>query len=856
MRLGELCRRVWYLLNRTRFERELEDEMASHRAMMRNPLGFGNPLKLREASRDAWGWTWLDRAAQDLRHGARVLRRAPAFAITSILILSAGIGLNLTFFQLLNVTMLQPPAVHEPETLVRLERRGKTFSSTGVPYPATQFIRRHNDVLAAVLVETSTDIVWEDDPGDRVEASFVSANWFSELGYGPHAGRVFLEALDERADAPPVVVVSHDFWRTRLGSDARAVGRPVRINDRIATIVGVAPADFPDLDLRNPRVWLLIHQVEYFDPGSAFKEAWGDNNAALYARLRPGVSAAAAPDGLKSTIAALAQARPANFKADEWLEASSGANRFLNEREIRKMWTTGSLIATLTLLVLVVASANLGNLVLSHAIGRLREFSVRSALGATRWRILRHMLVECGLVAMLGAAGGVALASGGARLLASVTELPPYLDFTPDWRLLAAASAVALVAMLAFGLIPAWMVSRRDLINAMKDGGQQTSHGLARARFRLALVAVQVVGCCALLIVAGSLVRGLQRLLAADPGFAFERVAVLDASLSRHGVDGAVARAYWSDVALIADAHPDVEGVALAYPAPLGGMVNSSRYGHDAGGVKVAVMRVEPGFFQLLEIPIIAGRNFGPGDDGTVVIISRRLAMLMYGSLDVLGQRFPKTKPNRTVIGIAGDASIMQLRAADGAEEYMPLAPSHFPGAVLIAKARTDPQALLQPLRAAARAADSRVLPKTRLLANDYATNLRGPRLASAIAGLVAALVLTLACLGIFGVVAYAVKLRTKEIGIRRALGADAAHVYGTLLRQIAWPVGLGMTIGMAAGFGASKLLGGEPFYLAVTEARVPVAALAVFAIAGLAAALIPASRGVRADPVRALRHE
>lgn len=856
MKLGELCRRVWYLLNRTRFERALDEEMASHRAMMQNPRGFGNHLKLRESARDAWGWGWLDRAWQDVRHAVRVLRRAPAFSITAVLILSAGIGLNLTFFQVLNVTMLQPPDVREPETLVRLERRSKTSSSTGVPYQATQFIRRNNDVFAGVLVCTPTDIVWEDEAGDRVEASYVSANWFTELGYGPHAGRLFLEAVDDRTDAPPVVVVSYDFWRTRMGSDATAVGRTVRINDRVATIVGVAPAGFPDLDLRNPRVWLLIQQVDHFDPGSTFKEAWKDNNTNMYARLEPGVSAAAAADGVKSSMASLAQARPADFKSDEWLESSNGANRFLSARQMRKMLTTASLIATLTLLVLVVASANLGNLVLSHAIGRLREFSVRSALGATRWRILRHMLVECALVAMLGAAGGVGLASGGARLLASITELPPYLDFTPDARLLAAAFAVALVAMLAFGLIPAWMVSRRDLVNAMKDGGQQTSHGLARARFRLALVSVQVVGCCALLIVAGSLVRGLQHLLAADPGFEFERIAVLDASLARHGVDGAAARAYWSDVALIAVAHPEVEGVALAYPAPLGGTVNSSRYGHDAGGVNVSVMRVEPAFFPLLEIPIIAGRNFGPGDDGTAVIISRRLALLMYGSLDVVGRPFPKTKPNRTVIGIAGDASVMQLRAADGAEEYMPLAPSHFPGAVLLAKARTNPQGLLQPLRAAARAIDSRVLPNTRLLVNDYAAGLRGPRLASTIAGLVASLVLTLACLGIFGVVSYAVKLRTKEIGIRRALGADAARVYGTLLRQLAWPVGLGMAIGVAAGYGASKLLGGEPFFLAVTEVRVPVAALAVFAAAGLVAALIPASRAVRADPVRALRHE
>jgi predicted permease len=856
MKIGEWWRRVWYLLNRARFERELEADMAAHREVMGEPRRFGNVLKLREESADVWGWRWLDATVQDLRYGVRVLRRIPTFSITAVAILSAGIGLNLTFFHIVNVTMLQPLPVKDPATLVKFERRGKTFSSSGVPYPATRFIRQHNDVLSAVLTQTGSEVVWDGDAANKLRVSFVSANWFDQLGYQASLGRLFSERIDEQPDAAPVVIVSDEFWRNRLGSDPQIVGRTLRLNDRQATVIGVAPARVPDLDLQNPPMWLVIDQIDYFEPGNRFKETWNDNNANLYARLRDGVSVGTAAEGVRAPLAALAEMRAKEFQRDEWLEAANAEGGFRHARENQKLIAGAALFASLTLLVLLVASANLANLVLSHAIGRIRELSVRMALGASRGRIVRHLVVECSLLAVAGALGGVAIGSTATRILAAVTELPPYLDFSPDLRLFAVALAVAFVAMLAFGVVPAWMVSRRDLIRAIRDGGHQASGSLSRARLRLALVGVQVVGCCALLVVAGSMGRGLQRLLLSDPGFTFDRVALLDPSLRRHGIRTAEARAYWSGVVEQMASHPEAGQMAFATPAPLGGAVNTSRYGTDSGPLTITVTRVDPAFFSLLEIPLMAGRTFGPGDDESVVIVSRRLATTMYGTLDVLGRGYPRSKPNRTIVGVAGDAMILELRAANSAEEYKPLGAANYIDAVLLVKSRTNPQSLLAPLHAAARAGDTRVQPTTRLLADEYARGLRGPRLASTIAALVAALVLTLACLGIFGVVAYAVRLRTKEIGIRRALGATAPDVFATLLRQLAWPVSVGMTIGTAAGIAASRLLGEAALHLAVSDATAPTVALTIFALAGLAAALVPASRAMNDDPVHALRHE
>lgn len=856
MWLGESWRRVWYLVNRRRLERELEAEMAAHRAMMAGDSRFGNPLKLREDSRDVWGWGWLDRGIQDVRHGIRVLTRAPSFSIIVFLILSVGIGLNLTFFHLLNVTTLRPLAVKDPASLVRFERRGKTFSSSAVPYPATQFIRQHNDVLASVLTRHRTEVVWDLDGTSKVQAAFVSADWFKELGYGPALGRVFVDTADEGGDSAPVVIVSHDFWRSRLGSDPQVAGRTFRVNDRVATVIGVAPPFFPDLDLQNPQIWLPIDQIDYFEPGNALKEAWGENNVEFYARLRPGASPRAAAEALRTPLAALAHARPNDFAPDEWLEVATAENKFLSARDRGELLGIAALLGGLTLLVLLVASANLANLVLSHAIGRVREFSIRSALGASRWRIVRHMGVECALLALSGAAGGIVVAYSSARAIAAVTELPPYLDFMPDTRLVATAFVFAVLAMVAFGVVPAWMVSRRDLIRGLRDGGQQVSAGLSRARFRLALVGAQILGCCALLIVAGSMTRGLQRLLMSDPGFKFERVAVMDPSLGRHGITGDRARAYWSQVTQTIASHPDVEQFALASSAPLGGATTTSFYGSDSGRLSITVMRVDPSFFSLLEIPLVAGRPFEPADDSSAVVVSQRVARTMYGTLDVVGKGYPRTKPNRTIVGIAADAMVSELRASNSGEEYMALNRAQHGDAVLLVKGRANPENLLVPVHEAARAVDRRVQPTTRLLTREYQRNLRVPTLAATLAALVAGLVLLLACFGIFGVVTYAVKLRMKEIGIRRALGADAPRVIATLLRQLAWPVGIGMVLGTVAGIVASWVLGGAPFHLAIADPVAPMAALVIFTCAGLVAALLPASRAMRADPIQALRHE
>jgi len=849
-------RRLWYLLNRPRVERELELEMGAHRDRLDDARRFGDTLRLREATRDVWGWNWLDDLARDARYACRRLRRSPGFALGAFLILSLGTGVNLTFFQLLNAAFLQPLTVRQPETLVHFDFMSPRFSSNGVPYPATEFVRRHNDVLSAVLTETSENLAWADDASERLTVSFVSANWFAELGYGAGRGRVFREDIDERAGAAPVIVLSHAFWQTRLGGNPDIAGSTVRVNGQPGTVIGVAPAEFPGLDrFSSPQLWIPIHQIDYFLPGSAFRTSWDRFNSRMYGRLRAGISPAAAKDGLRAPIRDLARQRPDAFKGDEWLEPYTGSERFLSPRERRELWTIVSLVSGLTLLVLLVACANLGNLVLSRGTGRVRELALRAALGASRRRVVRQLLTENLVLALAGAAGGMALAYWTSTLLASATAMPPYLDLTPDWRTVVAAAVLASLAMLAVGLLPAWKVSRQDHITSLKDGGQQMTGSLERARVRQMLVAAQVAGSCLLLVVAGLMVRGLQRLLTSDPGFTFGNVAVLDASLGRYGITGTAAQAYWDQVKRAVASYPGTEMVALTSNAPLGGSAGISTY-NDAPQLRITTMNVDPEFFALMQIPILAGRNFAPGDDHrSTVIVSRRLALAMYGTVDVLGRTYPRTGRGRTIIGVAGDARVIKIKSLNGAEQYAPLDPDALGGALLLARA-APPERLLKPMRDAAHAADPRVLASARLMKDDFEETVQAPRLMSAIAAAAGLLTLCLACVGIFGVVSYGVTVRTKEIGVRLALGAERSSIVWLLLRQVAWPFGAGMILGIAGAVPVGKLLEDDPFNLRAADTAAYASAFVVFALVGGLAALVPAWRVVRFDPLRALRHE
>ena len=847
-------RRLWHLLNRPRRERELVAEMHEHRGLMHDPAAFGDTHRFVEQSRDAWGWNWLDDAAQDLRLGVRGLLRSPTFTLTSVLILSFGIGLNLTVFQMANVVLLRGPAISRPETLGRFHRHGTSMraNSEAVPYALTQRIARDNPALSAVLAEASTPIIWGEDP-KVVEASFVSANWFAEIGSGALHGRVFAPQLDGADHGSPTAIASFQFWQTTLGDNPALIGTTVRINDRPVTLIGVMPKTAPELDLDQSALWLPINQREYYYPGSTFLRDWTTNNTAMYGRLKDGVSPAAAREMLRASMVAISQEQPAHFDSDEWLEPAMATQNFTEPAERLAFVGVASVIGLLSSMVLVVAAANLGNLVLARATGRARELGVRVALGARRSRILRQLAVETLPLGLAGTAGGLLFAAWTANTLAALGGGPAYLDFTPDWRALGVGLALTALALAVVGALPAWKVAQQDLAAAIKDGGQQVSMRLDRARVSRLMLTAQVGGSCVILIVSAMMARSLQRMLSSDLGFEYEQAAVLQTALARYGIEGEAARSYWTAVKERVRSNPETQEVAMVLNAPFTGRTNEPRYS-ETPRLRVVENRVEPAYFAVLDIPLLRGRAFEAGDAG-VVVISRELARQMYGSVDVVGQGFPKSSPQDTIVGVAGDASSIRPGAAGVAELYRPLTPEDYSRALLLARARSDPRRLLPVLREAAQA-NSQIFSGVRLLKDDFERRLSGARIASGVAGSISALTLLLACIGIFGVVSYGASLRTKEIGIHLALGASRSAILQLLMRRVLFPVSFGMVAGTVAAVPMGFALAQSPLQLAAADPLSYGGALVILAAAGAAAASLPAMRALRADPIRALRHE
>ena len=542
------------------------------------------------------------------------------------MILTFGIGLNLTLYQVIQVGMLRPPAVKDTDSWVRLLRSAPNSTTTTVPYPLTQFVKDHNSVLAAVTVQHGSSLAWGRDAGEPINALFVSANWFDEVGYGPLHGRVLSEALDARADAP-VVVLGYSFWKNRFGADPNIVGTIAYVDRKPVTIAGVAPAALPDLDRSAPDVFIPIVQIEYFYPHSTLLQDWQDDGVDMYGRLRGGVTPAAAREGLRSTMQAIAADRP-EVRGDEWLEPLLARHNFMRPDERIAVLAVISLVGALTGLVLIVAAANLGNMVLSRATGRVRELGVRMALGARRSRIARQLVIEAVPLVALGAAGSLGFTWAAANLIVAIGNLPPSFDFSIEWRMIAVAVALAGLSLLVVGVLPAWRVTRQHLIDAIKDGGQHVSRTLDRALTRRVLVAAQVAGSCLLLIVAGMMIRSVQRAMESSLGFDYERAAVLSMPLDRYGVTGDAARSYWYAVKERVRSNPEVEDAAIVTAAPLAGRVFETRYDATPGIAHGLIQSVGKGLHTRCPRACIA-----PSDKQAPTICASRDGSILFSSI-------------------------------------------------------------------------------------------------------------------------------------------------------------------------------------------------------------------------------
>ncbi|MDW5266328.1 MULTISPECIES: ABC transporter permease [Acidobacteriaceae] len=841
--MGSLLRRLHYLLNRRQLDHELENDMEFHREMMAREgrRNFGNMLRLREQARDAWGWTWIERLGQDLRYAARTLMRSPGFTATAVLVLAIGIGVNVTAFSLFNMIALKPLPVRDPDSLVQLQRRSPEIIQGEMPYPSVIFYRDHAKTLSAVMAVMGVPPMNLEGSAEPVRTSFATGNYFSELGTPAALGRLFEPVVEDKVDAAPVAVLSYGAWQRRFGGDPSVVGRTIRLDNKPATVIGILPSAFASLGGQTPDVWLPLAQQPYFIEGSKVLTDSSASSVRMWARLAPGVTAKMAEQELLALTNELRRQHPKEIWDNEYIRSDPGGHLQVMRPE---MYQVAAMVAVLTLLILMVACANLGGLLLARGVTREHEMGIRMAIGASRKRIFRQLFTESLLLASLGAIVGVALSYAVLRVALVWLDAPPWLSPVPDWRVLAFSISVALGAAIFFGLTPALQIAR-----------QRQRKTIARQ----VLIGAQVAASCVLLIVAGLLVRAMHHTLYTSPGFGYEHVFSIDPQLGAHGYTPSSAQMYLNQMESRLLAMPGVTSVSLVRLPPMGRSV--SRIDTEIEGHSWAIYPnwVEPGFFQTMNIPLLIGRTLLPGEKNAVVI-SESFARRRWPDQNPLGKQFETDKSasgqHDTVVGVVGDAHLNALNDDDAVEEYWSAQADDMPAMSLVVKMAGPTESFIPVAKTIAEGLDPKVFPEIRPLKSMFNETVSKVEQIAMIVSLIGLVAVLLAGIGIVGLVAYSVSQRTKEIAIRLALGAERAHVLAAVLRQFAWPMMIGLFAGVGVAAGASKVLRKVLFGISNLDPASYVGAIAVLVgIVGLAT-LLPARRALQLNMAKILHYE
>jgi|CZKL01.1.fsa_nt_gi predicted permease len=772
--MGEFLRRIHYFLHRRRLDAELKSDMEFHREMAsrRGRRNFGNELRMREQASEAWGWTWLDRFVQDLRYAVRILMRSPGFTVMAVLVLAIGIGVNTSAFSLFDMVALRPLPVRDPQSLLRLERRSPENYTSEMPYPSFVFYRDHARTLSAAMAVLGVPPMQIEDDLQPVSTSFVSANYFGELGTPAAYGRVLDTARDDTQNAPPSVVLSYGYWQRRFGSDPTVIGRSIHLNKKPLTIVGVLPYDFASLGGQGPDIWLPIMKQPYFIDGSKVLADHENSSVRMWGRLAPGATPRMAEAELLSLTNEIRREHPKAVWDKEFIQSSPGGHLQVMQPE---MYRVAAMVAVLTLLILSVSCANLGGLLLARAVTREREIGIRLAIGANRIRIFRQLCTESLFLATLGAIAGLGLGYVVLRVALNSLNAPRWLSAAPDWRILLFTVVMTIMAAMFFGLAPALQIAR-----------QRQQKTIARQ----VLVGAQVAASCVLVIVAGLLVRATHHALYTDPGFGYEQLLSIDPQLSQHGYRPVAAEAYLAQMQARLLSSPGVTSASLVKLPPMGHVV--SRMDTEVNGRQVEIYPnwVEPGFFHTMSIPLLMGRTF-LAHEKEAVIVSESLARKEWPGQNPIGQLYQNGDEKDIVVGVVGNARVNAINDDDAVELYWSAQPDDMPDMVVMVRAVGTPSTLPPVAKSISESLDPKLFPEIRQMKLLYHDNVLGVERTAAVVSLIGVVAMLLAGVGIIGLVGFSVSQRTKEIAIRIALGAKRAQVLVIVLRQFAWPIAL-----------------------------------------------------------------
>jgi predicted permease len=807
----------------------------------------------------------------DLRFAGRMLRKSPVFTLVAVVAISLGTGAVTTIFSAMNAVVLRPlPATTDGSRLVLFDRRKPDFSEgASASYAFYTNLRDRNHTLDGLAAWSKVDLsISTGGEGAGVYGNIVSGNFFSVLGVRPALGRFFAADEDRTPLANPVVVVSHSFWETHLGSDSGVIGRAVSVNGHPFTLIGVAPAGFRGVftPLKTD-AWVPLMMQAQLKPARDLADApwlW------MFGRLRANVSR----NGAQRELTAL---------AGSWAKEANEPSGMRQYTTIRSTDLTGlpddartaflgfaALLLGAAGLVLFIASVNVASMLSARAIARRREMALRTALGAARGRLVRQLLTETLVLFVIGALGGMLIAwiaTGALEHLPIPASEALSLELSPDPRVFAFALVVSLVTGVVFGLAPALQGTGKDIATRLRsDSAASTGR---RSLGATALIVGQLALSLVLLVAAGLFIRALDRGARVDPGFDPSGVAVASFHPESWGYNETKGRAFYAALRERVAALPGVSVVSYTDALPLqmstsGDFIVPDGAGSDAADrtarVRVEVASVDTGYFNAMRIPVLRGRGFASVDDGNgaqVVVINETLARRLWPDGNAVGRTVSLHGDRVTIVGVVRDAKYGTLNETTPGFVYMSSAQVWPSNQTLLVRATVDPVSLAASIRDAVRDIDATVpRPLVRSLEREAGTSLLPQRVAALVTGVLGGVGLLLAAIGLYGIIAYSVGRRTREIGVRVALGAQHGDVLRLVLREGIRLAATGVGVGIVLAAATTRLIAAFLFDVSPMDGLTFVAMSALFIAVALLASYLPARRAAATDPLTALRSD
>jgi len=874
----KLFRRLRALFRKDELDQQLSEEMAFHleKQIEQNIAArmsgeearyaalrkFGGVEQVKEECRDAWGVRFIDTLLQDVRFGLRMLAKNPGFTAVAIITLAVGIGANTTIFSV----AWRPMRYRDADRLLMVWETRPDGSRSPVSTPTYLDWRDQNTAFEQLAAARSASVALSGNPPVLVSGASMSSNFFDTFRLQPELGRFFLPS-EFRPGGDKVAILSHEIWQTHFGGDAGIVGKTIRVNGETYAVVGVAPADFEFFDRMD--VWTPL----------ALPSVGLDRRARdllVVGLMKPGVTVAKAQDEMRTLAARVAQESPETNK--RWSALAQSFQESLAGPGVRLMMI---LLVTTVSFVLFMACANVANLLLARASTRSKEIAVRVALGASRWRVMRQLLVETFFFAAVGTALSLLGAFAAVHYLATfpVLQAPGLAPIEINRAVLGFAAALCLAATVLSGLVPAWQTTATNLTEHVKSAGHTTAGDRGQSRLRHGLVMAELALSLVLMVVTGLSARSFIRLTQVNPGFPSQGLLTAHLSLpAPQYADAGRVRSFYSELLAGVRAIPGVDDAAISTGLP----PTSSEAGQpfrvegrdpaspNASGV-ANYQVISAGYFHTLGLAVRMGRAFTEGDGGgatPVVIINNRLAEMFFPAANPLGRRLmiselvpgrsdPSAPVAREIVGVVNDVKNTRLKEPSNPEVCIPYPQAPWTSEYLLVRSRSETAPLVAAVRNALRAVDSD-LPLTRVSTMDerLSNSLAGGRVVVVLMAIFALLALLMGSVGLYGVISYSVTQRTPEFALRLALGAPHRAIFRLVANGALRLLLIGGALGMTMALAVARLLGSMIFevsrYDPITFLGVPLVLLAVVLIASY----LPARRAMKVDPMVALRYE